>query len=395
MNIYAKLGVRTLINAAGSLTRLGGTLMPPEVLQAMTEAAQAFVSIDELQARASQIIAEITGAEAGYVTSGAAAGLALATAACVTGLDPAKINRLPDTAGLKDEVLIPKGQRDGYDHAVRAVGVRLVEVGMPYRTYPYEIDAAINERTAAVLYIVARSKGTISLPNVLDVARQRGVPVIVDAAAELPPAANLRAFIAQGADLVVFSGGKALRGPQASGILCGRRDLIAAAALQHLDMDVDPATWSPPGELIDRSLVPGPPEQGLGRMLKVGKEEIVGLLTALRLYIARDHAADQRTWEAQARHIAASLAGFPGVRTEVIPAELAGPGLPQTRITLDEASLGLTAYDLIRRLKAGEPSIHVVEYSASAGAIEINPMNLQPGEAELVIERLRQALQET
>jgi L-seryl-tRNA(Ser) seleniumtransferase len=266
---------------------------------------------------------------------------------------------------------------------------------MPYRTYPYEIDAAINERTAAVLYIVARSKGTISLPNVLDVARQRGVPVIVDAAAELPPAANLRAFIAQGADLVVFSGGKALRGPQASGILCGRRDLIAAAALQHLDMDVDPATWSPPGELIDRSLVPGPPEQGLGRMLKVGKEEIVGLLTALRLYIARDHAADQRTWEAQARHIAASLAGFPGVRTEVIPAELAGPGLPQTRITLDEASLGLTAYDLIRRLKAGEPSIHVVEYSASAGAIEINPMNLQPGEAELVIERLRQALQET
>ena len=294
-NVYTALGVPTIINAKGPATRLSGGIMRPEVAEAMAMASSHCVDMAVLQARASVIIAEATGAEAGYVTSGAAAGLLLGTAACVTGLDPGRMNRLPDAAGMKNEVVIVRSQRNLYDHALRAAGVRLVEVGLPDRyagagvrdAEAFEIADAIGERTAAVHWVAAAGARP-ALADVVAVAHAAGVPVLVDAAAQLPPAENLRRFIAAGADLVAFSGGKAIGGPQASGILCGRRDLIMAAALQNLDLDIFFDQWAPPPQLIDKARLKGLPQHGIGRACKVGKEEIVGLLTALRLFLEED-----------------------------------------------------------------------------------------------------------
>src|SRR3954453_1148681 len=210
MSIYDELGLRTVINASGTLTRLGGSRMAPEVLAAMAEAAAAFVPIDDLQARAGDVIAEITGAEAGYVVTDAAAGLSLGMAACIAGLDVGAMDRLPDTTGLKNEVVVQRGHRNAYDHAIRAAGVRMVEVG--YLGYPgaggtfgWQIEEAITERTAAVACPILDTPGTLALAEVADIAHAKGVPVVVDAAAELPPRSNLRRFIAEGADLVAYS----------------------------------------------------------------------------------------------------------------------------------------------------------------------------------------------
>ncbi|MGE0724389.1 MAG: L-seryl-tRNA selenium transferase, partial [Alphaproteobacteria bacterium] len=301
--VYDRLGVRTIINAHTTATRLSGGVMRPEVADAMREASQWCVDMATLEARACELISAHTGAEAGYVTSGAAAALLLGTAACVTGLDPAKMNRLPDTRGMKNEVVVPRSHRNFYDHAVRAAGVTLVEVGIADRysgagvrdTEAWEIGAAITDATAAVLY-VATSDSKPSLASVVKAAHEKGVPVLVDAAAQLPPAANLRRFIADGADLVCYSGGKAIGGPQASGILCGKRDLIMAAALQHLDQDIFWDQWSPPPVLFDKDRIPGLPQHGIGRTSKVGKEEIVGLLTALDLFVAEGEEARTARW---------------------------------------------------------------------------------------------------
>ena len=221
VSIFEQLGVRTIVNAAGPVTRLSGARMDADVIDAMCEAAQVCVDIAELQAGAGQLIAEVTGAEAGYVTSGAAAGLVLATAACVTGMDPGKMNRLPDTSGMKNEVIIPRSHRNFYDHAVRSAGVSLIEVGISDRfsgagvrdTEAWEIADAISDQTAAIVY-VAQSFAQPPLPQVTAVAHKCGVPVIVDAAGQLPPAANLKRFIREGADAVCFSGGKTIGGPQ-------------------------------------------------------------------------------------------------------------------------------------------------------------------------------------
>ena len=238
-NIYEDLGVRSIINAYAPMTRFGGGIMAREVADAMRAATQSCVDIADLQMRASKIIAETTGAEAGCVTSGAAAGLLLGTAACVAGLDPAKMSRLPDTTGMKNEVIVMRSQRNSYDHAVRATGVMLLEVGFCDRfngtgvrdTEAWEIKAAITERTAAIYYL-AKPHARPQLPEVAAIAHEAGVPVLVDAAAELPPVENLRRFISEGADLAAFSGGKSIGGPQGSGFM-GRRDLISAALLQQ------------------------------------------------------------------------------------------------------------------------------------------------------------------
>ncbi|MGI9252146.1 MAG: aminotransferase class V-fold PLP-dependent enzyme, partial [Thermomicrobiales bacterium] len=300
MTFYETLGLTPVINAAGTLTRLGGSRMAPEVLAAMQEAAASFVPIDELQERAGAVIAEITGAEAGYVVTGAAAGLSLGTAACVAGMDIGKMDRLPDTTGMKNEVVVQRGHRNSYDHAIRAAGIRFVEVGyLGYPgaggTMPWQIDEAITERTAAVACPILDTPGTVPLAVVCEIAHAKGVPVIVDAAAELPPRINLRRFIAEGADLVVFSGGKAIGGPQASGILAGRKDLIASVSLQHQDMDNRPETWSR-RSWIAEGRVAGVPHQGFGRSMKVGREEIAGLITALRRFAAGSDETDFQRW---------------------------------------------------------------------------------------------------
>lgn len=397
-NIYEQLGVGTIINAVGPATRLSGSIMLPEVAQAMQEASQYCVDIAHLQARASQIISDITKAEAGYVCSGAAAGLLLGTAACITGLDPNKMNRLPDTRGMKNEVIVARSHRNFYDHAVRTAGVRLVEVGLPDRfsgagvrdTEAWEIAAAINERTAAVLYVMyAHTRPP--LEDVVEVAHAAGVPVIVDAAGQLPPASNLQRFIGLGADLVVFSGGKAIRGPQSSGILCGRRDLIQAAALQHLDLDIYFEQWNPPSTLIDKSALPGAPHHGVGRPCKVGKEEIVGLLTALQLFVAEDSQVRRMRWRALMDILAASLEGINASEVRLVD-DRKRAEIPAVHLVLDEAALGFTALDLVRRLQDGEPSIHANPSYVDEGIVAFGPMCLKEGEAEIVGARVKALL---
>lgn len=390
MGFYEELGVKQVINAAGSLTRVGGNRVSPEVLDAMVEAAGANVLMDELQARAGEVIAEITGAAAGYVVPGAAAGLTLAGAACVAGLDPAAMDQLPDTTGLRNEVVVQRGHRNAYDHALRASGIRFVEVGyLGYPgaggTYAWQLEAAVNERTVAVACPILATPGTLGLPEVAEIAHRHNLPVIVDASASLPPRANLRRFIAEGADLVVYSGGKAIGGPQASGILAGRADLIASVALQHLDMDVRLPTWSQ-REQTARGELRGIPHQGIGRSMKVGREEIAGLITALRHYAAGDDIADLQRWERMLDRIAAPLDGIPGlcVHRRTNPSQ----PVPQLWLELDAERLGFTAYDAVITLLDGDPAVAVAESQAELGRIIVNPMVLTDDDADVVRERL-------
>jgi D-glucosaminate-6-phosphate ammonia-lyase len=398
MDVYDRLGVCKRINGAGLLTRLGGSLMPPEVLSAMAEAATSFVDIAELQARASAVIAECTGAEAGLVTTGAAAALTLGTAACLAGLDASRMDRLPDTDGLANEVLMWRPHRTAYDHAIRAAGARVREVGFNDRAIgagvrglePWELEAAITPRTVAIAY-TATPADDPPLRDVTAVAARHGLPVIVDAAAQLPPLANLRRFVAAGAALVAFSGGKAIRGPQSTGILCGRRDLIASAALQQLDMDVAPETWSPPESLIPRAAVAGIPHHGLGRGFKVGKEEIVGLLVALERFVRLDHDAELAGREAQLAALAERLAGAPHVRARLLPARETGRS-PLLELAFDEAALGRPASAISRALQQGPTPVHLSERRAGEGILTVDPGGLRPGDELIVAERLRAVL---
>jgi L-seryl-tRNA(Ser) seleniumtransferase len=394
MSIYDELGLRTVINASGTLTRLGGSRMAPEVLAAMAEAAAAFVPIDDLQARAGEVIAEITGAEAAYVVTGAAAGLSLGMAACVAGLDVGAMDRLPDTTGMKNEVVVQRGHRNAYDHAIRAAGVRMVEVGyLGYPgaggTYPWQIDEAITERTAAVACPVLDTPGTVSLPEVCEIAHARGVPVIVDAAAELPPRSNLRRFIEEGADLVVFSGGKAIAGPQASGILAGRADLIASVALQHQDMDVRPQTWSW-RPLLETGRLAGVPHQGFGRSMKVGREEIVGLIVALRRYVAGSDEADLERWQLFLDPIESTLEDLPGIEmSRYVPAH---KPVPMLRIDLPGDDRADRAYAIVNALREGTPAIAIDQSHAERGRLQVNPMGITEEEACAIARRLREEL---
>ena len=396
MNIYEELGVATLINAVGPSTRLSGGIMRPEVGEAMKAASQYCVDIAQLQARASEIIAEYTGAEAGYVTSGAAAGLLLGTAACVTGLDPGKMNRLPDTTGMKNEVIMARSHRNFYDHAVRSVGIKLVEVGIADRfsgagvrdAEGWEIGAAINENTAAVVY-VSYAHTQPSLAEVVAAAHAHNVPVLVDAAGQLPPIENLKRFIDEGADLVAFSGGKAIGGPQSSGILCGRRELIAAAALQHMDLDVMPELWRPPAQLIDKTKLPGAPQHGIGRPCKVGKEEIVGLLTALRLFVEEDPEKRRQRWLGMMEELVAQCGALPNAQMGVV-ADRKRAEVPSVRLQIDEEKAVFSALELVEKLECGTPSIAANPTYVDEGVVVFGPMCLKEGEASIIASWLRE-----
>ncbi|MFT3989499.1 hypothetical protein [Aestuariivirga sp.] len=390
-SVYDRLGVPTIINAKGTATRLSGGIMRREVADAMVEASHACVDIAALQAAASREIAAVTGAEAGYVASGASACLLLATAACIAGHDLSAMARLPDTASLKNEVVMARSQRNFYDHAVRAAGARIVEVGLPDRfagagvrdAEGWEIDAAISERTAAVFY-VADALARPSLPEVVEVAHGRGVPVFVDAAAQLPPQSNLRRFIAEGADLVAFSGGKVIGGPQASGFLCGRHDLIMSAALQHLDFDIPWARWQPPPLLIDKTGLKGVPQHGIGRSCKAGKEEIVGLLTALRLFVEEGDAARHARWLKRVNVMATGLR-FGGVDLLYTDDRSA---VPQVKLTLKD----MTAEDFLIRLAAGTPSVHADASVWDSHVVFLSPLCLGEGDELRVAEAVNAIL---
>ncbi len=387
MTLAQKLGIREVIHGRGFSTKCGGCVLDAEVVEAMAEAARLYFRIEDLQGAASRVIVEVTGAEAGYVTSGAAAALTLGMAACLTRLDPGRMNRLPDTTGMPDEVLIQRGHRNDYDHALRAAGAKVKDVGFAYATFAYELEEAIDEKTAAVFFLEGQRDGSLPLPEVTRIAHARGIPVIVDASPQLPPRENLRRFIAEGADLVAYSGGKHIRGPQASGVLCGREDLILAASLQHQDMDVWPETW-PARDLIAQGKIAGPPHHGIGRGFKVGKEEIAGLIVALERYMLRDLDAEARAWRASIETIVEGANRTAGLSARLHqPAHGAKP-VPAAHIHVDPAVFGMDSHGLINALQDGDPIICTNETRAHDGIVVILPESLREGDAETIVRRL-------
>ena len=396
-DIYARLGVKRRINAAGTLTRLGGAIMASEVVDAMVAAAGASVDIGELQAAASRTIARITGAEAGIVTTGAAAALTLAAAASMTRWDIAKMAALPHADGFAHEILLPRTHHTGYAHSLRASGARLVDIGHNDRgtgagvrgIEPWEIEAAITSKTAAFAF-AANPTSIGDLPTVVAVCRAHRIPVIVDAAAQLPPKANLRRFFELGADLVAFSGGKAIGGPQASGILAGRKDLVGAALVQQLDMDVVPETWMPP-DLIDRVALKGVPHHGLGRGFKAGKEEIVGLLVALERFANADDEAAVAALAVRLERIARVLDGLPGIGTQRLSALETGR-VPQLRLVIDPAAAHIDALGLSHRLQSADVPVHLSERFSHLGVLVIDPQALRPEDDEELAAAVKRAV---
>jgi len=382
MNIYESLGVKTLINCQGEVTRLGGALMEQETIDAMAEAARYSVRMDELQAAASRIIARVTGAEAGYVTSGASAALTLATAACLAGLDVGRMNRLPDTSNMPNEVLMDQRQRQGYDHAIRLAGAKIINVGMPnfrilgdeaYTTKWWEFESAITERTAAIAYFQVPDHNP-PMEEIVRLCRKYKLPLIVDAAEQVPPMENLRRFIEMGATLVAYSGGKGIRGPQNSGILCGKKELIASVALQNLDMGLTNfEAWEISPDLIPKEKLRGIPQQGLGRGMKASKESIVGLLVALQRMESRSSTSMEQL-SRNIQPIGEMVKGIPGVETEI---RALFPGShPMLMVKLDEAKVGKSAIEIVRKLKEGEPGIYVTDMLAPFGMIFISAVNM-------------------
>ena len=394
MSIYDRLGVSPLINAVGTQTRLGGTIMCPEALQAMVDASRADVAIEDLQEAAGRVIARHTGAGAGLVTSGAFAALALAAGACVTRLDVARMNRMPRHASEAGcEIVICRHHRNSYEKAFEVAGVRLVEVGLLDRTLgvgvrevePEEIEAELTPRTVAVAYVAMQGVGP-PLASLVDVAHRHELPLIVDAANQVPPMDNLRGFIAAGADLVAMSGGKAFRGPQSTGFLCGRRDLVTAALLQMLDMDVAPASWDPPAGFL-RERLTGVPRHGFGRGFKVGKEEIAGAVAALDAFVEKEPQY-QREWAERCLTVVAGLADVRGV--EVVHLDQAATGrVPVVELRFRPPAQAST---VLHALQRGRPSIHLGERRASEGTLIFNPVGLDHGQDKEVVDALRAIL---
>jgi D-glucosaminate-6-phosphate ammonia-lyase len=388
MNVYESLGVRTLINARGEATRFGGALMEQETIDAMSEAAKYSVRIEELQAAASKIISRITGAEAGYVTCGASAATTLATAACLAGFDIDRMNRLPDTSNIPNEVLMDYRHRQGYDHAIRAAGAKIINVGMPnarvmadeiHATKWWEFDSAITERTVAIAYYYVPQMDplheVISLEEVIKISHKRNIPLIVDAAEQVPPVENLRKFIAMGATMVVYSGGKGIRGPQNSGILCGPRDLIASAALQNMDTAmIDFETWDPPPSFIPKEKLRGVPQQGVGRGMKVSKESIVGLLVALQRMTDEKSINDIKQLRRRLERISELVRSVSGVDTDIN--ELVPGGNPLLMVRLNQVKLGRSAAEVAKRLRDSEPRVFVVDELSSIDMLVIPSINL-------------------
>jgi len=375
MDVYARLGVAPIINCATTYTRLGGSLPPPAVVDAMARSARCFVDVFALQAAAGRHLAQITGNDAAYISNGAAAGLALAAAACITGDDVAKMARLPtDLSGLKNEIVVHRVQRNWYDFAVRQTGATLVEIGHSMETAPWELDAAITDRTAAVFYFAGEhlNHNTLPLAYVVERAHARGVPVVVDAAAQIPPVSNLTAFTrGQGADLVIFSGGKGLNGPQNSGLVLGRADLIHAMTLN------------------------GPPNQRIGRPMKVAKDAIVGLVTAVELALARDEAADVAAWGAQIDAWISAWTPILPTGVTLTRAEIneAGEPIPRLIMTLGRATPWDRAH-LIQELRdtsTGSPAIEVVHHPDGV-SIAFNAHLLQNDEPAIVTQRVNAIL---
>ncbi len=358
---FRELGVRPFINAAGTYTAMTASKMPPEVMAAINYASRSYVMLDELHDRVGERIAKLVRADAAMVTAGAASALTLGTAAVLTGTDRQKISDLPDLSAMKSEVLIQKAHRFGYERAVRNCGVRLVEVETRA-----DLERAVSDKTAMMLFYNNNNKdGQIQHEEFVELGRKHGIPTLNDAAADVPPVENLWKYTGLGFDLVAFSGGKGIRGPQSAGLLLGRAPLIAAARLNS----------SPNGNAI-------------GRGMKVNKEEIVGMLAAIELFVNKDHAAEGRDFQRRAEMIRDAAASVPGVSAEIFVPDVANH-VPHVRVNWDAAARGLQPAAVVHALQAGEPSIAI---RAENDALVIGVWMMDRGDDRVVARRLREEL---
>ena len=358
---FRELGVRPFINAAGTYTAMTASLMPSEVVDAIEYASRHYVMLDELHDRVGERIASLVKCEAAMVTAGAASALTLGTAAVLTGTDRQKIVDLPDLSTMKSEVIIQKSHRFGYDHAVRNCGVKLVEVETRE-----DLERSVSEKTAMMLFYNNNNPvGKIRDEEFVQLGKKHGIPTFNDAAADVPPVENLWKYTQMGFDLVTFSGGKGIRGPQSAGLLLGRKDLIGAARLNA----------PPNGNTV-------------GRGMKVNKEEMLGMLAALELYLEKDHEKERREFDKRAEEIRRQATSVPGVTAEIFVPEVANH-VPHVRITWDAAALGVTADAVVKSLKDGEPSIGA---RSEGPAIVVGVWMMRNGEDKVVARRLREEL---
>ena len=371
---YAKLGVTKIINAAGTYTALTASTMPPPVLAAVTEAAKHPVRLAELQQKAGEYIARRLKCEAALVSAGAASALTLGTAACMTVGNRAAAAQLPlDISSLKNEVIIQKGHRYGYDHSISVCGVKFVEV----ETLD-QYEAAFTPKTVMCHFFNAAEQGQISREKWIEVAHRHGVPCFNDAAADVPPISNLWNYTQMGFDLVTFSGGKGLRGPQSAGLLLGRKDLIEAAG------------WSN-----------SPHDETVGRGMKVAKEQIIGMVAAVDWYLFQTDEGMQAEFRHRAERIAAALKDIPTVTHEIVVPPLAN-AVPHLVIRYDQTRVRKTPLEVAQALREGTPSIELNPSTGRRGgsaglpntehAILVGVWMLQPGEDLLVGRHLREVL---
>lgn len=359
---FKELGLRTFINAAGTYTTLTASLMPPEVMAAINYASLQYVRLEDLQEKAGERLAELLKCEAAMVTAGAASAITLGTAGVVTGGDPKKAAMIPnDLTGMKSEVIIQKSHRVGYDHAVRNCGVKLVEVETKK-----ELEAAINENTAMMWFYNNQNPiGKVRDEEFVAIGKKHGIPTFNDCAADVPPVENFWKYTQMGFDLVCFSGGKGIRGPQSAGLLLGRKDLIRAALRN-----------APPyGDTV-------------GRGMKVNKEEILGMLVAVELFLKRDHAAQWKAWEDQIKMIHDAAVSVPGVKGEIHVPEIANH-VPALKISWNN-KVKASASEIRDALRNGHPSI---ETMGGKDTIDITTWMMIPGQERIVAKRLRDLLE--
>ena len=360
-SLYASLGVKPVINGVGVVTVLGGSIMPPEVIRAMEEASRYFIPLPELEKKVGARIAELLKAPAAMVTCGAASAITVGTAACLSQGDPAKLRQLPNREGIRFEVIQQKSHRSGYEHQMELCGAKIITVETRQ-----ELDGAINERTGMMFFLnKGEPDGEIKSDEFVKIGKQRGVPTMNDAASDATPKENLWKYTKLGFDLVIFSGGKALRGPQASGLLLGRKDLIEA------------------------SLPAMSPFGGIGRGMKVGKEELCGLLAAVERYLKVDHAAEYRELEARVASIRTALKGISGVQTDRHVPAIANE-VPHVTVQWDESVRGLSSQQVSEKLLAGDPPIHVQR--PGKGQLLISVWMMRGDEHKIVGRRLREIL---
>ena len=361
-DFFAELGVRPIINAAGTSTALTGNLMLPEAMRAWEYATRQFVNLDELHDAVGRRIASLVGSEAALVSAGAASALTLGTAACMTGTNQDLIRQIPNTSGMPDQVIIQKSHRFSYDHAVRNCGVRMIEIETAE-----ELAGAVNSQTAMMLFLnVAEPKGQITAVEFARLGKKHAVPTFIDCAADVPPVDNLFKFLKVGYDLVTFSGGKAMRGPQSTGLLLGRKDLIAAARLNGL-----------------------PHADSIGRGMKVNKEEMLAMMAALESYLQRDHKGDWQEWERQVELIAKRVEKVPGVRATRFVPPIANHS-PQLHIGWDQDKIKINRDQVLEELRSGAPPIEARPWEEKE--LEVLVWTLQSGEAEIIGERIAQLL---